>query len=110
MNARTISMALLFGLTSAAHADTPKLDPAKLEGRWCEPDPHVGCYSFKGKTVIEEALSNSSASKGTWEQDDDMLILTFKEGPWSLQIVKVSARVMVLKDLSRKLTYTFTKR
>jgi hypothetical protein len=92
-----------------AHADTPKLD-GKLDGTWCEPNREVGCYTFKGKAVVEEALSNSRASKGSWMQDEDMLILTFKEGPWSLQIVKATARVLVLKDLSRRLTYTFTRR
>ncbi len=100
---------LLLLASIPAHADTPKLD-GKLDGRWCEPDTKVGCYAFKGKSVTEEAIDHSPASKGTWEQDDDMLILTFKEGPWSLQIVKVTTKVMILKDLSRKLTYTFTKR
>ena len=99
-------LAVLTGVAAAS----PKLDPTQLAGRWCEADPKVGCYSFKGNVVIEEAINGSPASKGTWEQDDDMLILRFKEGPWSLQIVKVSTKVMVLKDLSRKYTYTFTRR
>ena len=110
---RWIAIALLLGPTTvptAAHAGTPKLEPGHLDGRWCEPDVKVGCYAFKGKTVIEEAVKGSRASRGTWEQDDDMLILTFAEGPWSLRIVKATARVLVLEDLSRKQTYTFTKR
>ena len=109
MNPRLLALVPILALAAPAAADTPKLD-GKLDGRWCEPDAKVGCYSFKGKTVTEEAIDHSLASKGTWEQDDDMLILTFKEGPWSLQIVKVTTKVMILKDLSRKLTYTFTKR
>ena len=38
-----------------------------------------------------------------------MLVMRFKEGPWSLQVVKIGASVMVLKDLSRNYTYTFTR-
>jgi hypothetical protein len=96
-------------VAAVAAKPRPMPPPSKLEGRWCEPDPNVGCYRFEGSTVIEEALANSTASKGTFQLDDDMLVMRFKEGPWSLQVVKIGATVMILKDLSRNYTYTFTR-
>lgn len=106
---RILTISMVLALAGVAYAETPKL-AGKLDGTWCEPDAKVGCYTFKGKTVTEEAIDHSPASKGTWEQDDDMLIMTFKQGPWSLEIVKSTSRVLILKDVSRKLTYTFTRR
>ena len=98
-------------LSSLALAEEPALD-----GRWCEQrGDEVGCYAFKGKTVVEEAVNNrhgySPASKGTWELDEGLMIMHFPgQDDWIVQLVKVSKKVLILKTIDGKETFTFTRK
>ena len=84
-----------------------------LEGRWCENDPEVGCYRFEGDVVHEEAVKTRSvrkpATEGTWKQEGKMLILTFPEGPWTLEVKAHTESVLVVTDHSQNDTFTFTR-
>ena len=81
-----------------------------LDGTWCEEDPKVGCYTFAGTTVTEDALSNSKATKGTWRTEDDLLILSLDGDDWALQPTKRTATVLMLYEPERSIHYTFHKK
>jgi hypothetical protein len=106
------------GLACGGAADVTSVAPAKsvsdeLQGRWCENDPEVGCYRFEGSEVVEEPVNNkrgySGESRGPWKIEGNMLIMTFPEGNWTLEIVSRTESVMVLTDHSQPDTFTFTK-
>lgn len=89
------------------------VEAGPLTGRWCENDPEVGCYRFEGDTVIEEPVKNkrgtSGESRGPFKIEGKMLIMTFPEGAWTLEIIDRTASVLVAKDHSQNDTFTFTR-
>jgi hypothetical protein len=96
----------------APAAEAPS--PASLDGRWCEENPEVGCYRFEGFAVHEEAvkLKNGTkhAAEGTWTMEGGMLLMRFPSGTWTLEVLKRTDNILIVKDYSQDQTFTFVRR
>lgn len=74
------------------------LGSPSMEGVWCQTDSPY-CYEFTGDVVVED-LGPSKRAEGTWEIQDDLLLLHYTNPAQTItwQIDKHTSDVLVLID------------